>query len=114
VTLPVVHIKLPTSSRLPCARPPELTILKVRRLFVVIVMPCGMAKARDARVKREFGDRLRAVRKQKGLSQEALALACELDRTYIGGVERGERNISLLNIHKIARALDISARELMG
>ena len=45
-----------------------------------------------------FGERVRASRKRKGLSQEALALACELDRTYVGGVERGERNISLINI----------------
>jgi transcriptional regulator with XRE-family HTH domain len=37
---------------------------------------------------------------------------CELDRTYVGGVERGERNISLVNIHKIANALGISVKEL--
>ena len=55
---------------------------------------------------------MRELRKQKGLSQEALALTCELDRTYIGGVERGERNISLVNIHKIADALGVSTREL--
>ena len=54
----------------------------------------------------------RWLRKEKGLSQEALALACDLDRTYIGGVERGERNISLLNIQKIADALGVSAKEL--
>jgi transcriptional regulator with XRE-family HTH domain len=55
---------------------------------------------------------VRELRKEKGLSQEALALTCDLDRTYIGGVERGERNVSLLNIQKIADALGISAREL--
>ena len=49
--------------------------------------------------------------RENGLSQEALALTCGLDRTYIGGVERGERNISLVNIHKIARALGVSAKE---
>lgn len=38
---------------------------------------------------------------------------CDLDRTYIGGVERGERNISLINIHKIAKALGVSPKELM-
>lgn len=53
------------------------------------------------------------MREQKGFSQEGLALVCGLDRTYIGGVERGERNISLINIHKIATALVVSPKELM-
>ena len=61
-----------------------------------------------------FGERVRASRKRKGLSQEALALACELDRTYVGGGERGERNISLINIYKIAYALGISAGALFN
>lgn len=59
-----------------------------------------------------FGKRVKELRKQKELSQEELALLCELDRSYIGGIERGERNISLINIHKIAIALNISAKEL--
>ena len=71
-----------------------------------------MGKRRDAQIQKHFGERVRELRKQKGLSQESLALACDLDRTYIGGVERGERNISLLNIQKIAEALGVSAREL--
>ncbi len=70
-----------------------------------------MDKQTEQRVKERFGARLRHIRREKGLSQEALALNCGLDRTYIGGVERGERNISLVNIHRIARALGISARE---
>lgn len=72
-----------------------------------------MDDQREARIKRNFGARLRSVRKDKGLSQETLALTCELDRTYIGGVERGERNISLVNIHKIADALGVSPREFL-
>jgi transcriptional regulator with XRE-family HTH domain len=71
-----------------------------------------MGKKHDAQTQALFGEKLRTLRKEKGLSQEALALACNLDRTYIGGVERGERNISLLNIHKIAMALGVTAREL--
>jgi transcriptional regulator with XRE-family HTH domain len=65
------------------------------------------------RIKRNFGQRLRDIRKKNGLSQETLALMCGLDRTYIGGVERGERNISLVNIYKIARALKIKPEVLL-
>ena len=60
-----------------------------------------------------FGERVRVLRQSRGLSQEALALAAGLDRTYIGGVERGERNISLLNIQKIAQALGVSPADLL-
>ena len=63
-------------------------------------------------VKTTFGQRVRALRKRAGLSQEQLALKCGLDRTYIGGVERGERNISIVNIEKIARAMDLSPKGL--
>lgn len=60
-----------------------------------------------------FGERVRVLRQARGLSQEALALVAGLDRTYIGGVERGERNISLLNIQKIAQALGVSSADLL-
>ena len=70
-----------------------------------------MDKQTKQRVKERFGIRLRHIRHKNGLSQEALALTCGLDRTYIGGVERGERNVSLVNIHRIAQALGISPRE---
>ena len=71
-----------------------------------------MEKGRESEIQTLFGARLRELRKRKGFSQEALALACSLDRTYIGGVERGERNISLVNIYKIAEALSVDAKEL--
>lgn len=66
----------------------------------------------DGDVKAVFGRRVRLLRKREGLSQEQLALRCGLDRTYIGGVERGERNISLVNIAKVARAIGLSLRDL--
>jgi transcriptional regulator with XRE-family HTH domain len=60
-----------------------------------------------------FGQRVRALRKQQGYTQERFAAACELDRTYMGGIERGERNLALKNIDAIAQALGISLSELM-
>jgi transcriptional regulator with XRE-family HTH domain len=65
----------------------------------------------ELEAKKRFGDILRRIRKQKGLSQESLALACGLDRTYIGGIERGERNVSLMNIVRIANALGVSPKD---
>jgi transcriptional regulator with XRE-family HTH domain len=73
-----------------------------------------MKESRQNKIKLAFGMRLRELRQEKGLSQESLALACELDRTYIGGVERGERNISLINIIKISEALKISPSQLFN
>ena len=61
----------------------------------------------------QFGTRVRKLRSEKGLSQEAFASLCGLDRTYISGIERGVRNVSLANISLIAEALGISLSELM-
>lgn len=54
-----------------------------------------------------FGDALRELRKERGISQEGLALKSGLDRGYYGGIERGERNLALANIYKLAAALDL-------
>lgn len=59
-----------------------------------------------------FGNRLRELRKAARISQEAFADRCGLDRTYISGIERGARNVSLRNIEIIAHALGISISEL--
>ncbi len=67
----------------------------------------------DADILRRFGKRVRQFRTNKGLSQEAFAALCDLDRTYIGGIERGERNVALKNIQTIAHTLDVSIAELM-
>ena len=60
-----------------------------------------------------FGRRLVALRKAKGWSQETLALESEISRSYIGGVERGQRNIALLNICRLAETLGVSPAKLM-
>ncbi|AMV16417.1 helix-turn-helix domain-containing protein [Planctomyces sp. SH-PL14] len=69
--------------------------------------------ARRADILERFGQRVRALRKEQGFSQETFAAACELDRTYVGGIERGERNVALRNIEAIAQTLGISLAELM-
>ena len=60
-----------------------------------------------------FGRRLREVRRERGISQEKLAELAGLHRTYISSVERGGRNISLLNIESLAHALGVKMAELM-
>lgn len=75
-----------------------------------------MAKKRSSSEKvllKRFGSRVRKVRRDKGFSQEELALESSLDRSYIGGVERGERNISLVNLFKLSKALSVPPSELL-
>jgi transcriptional regulator with XRE-family HTH domain len=64
----------------------------------------------DVRVR--FGRALRLRRHKLKVSQEEFADMCGLDRTYVGGIERGERNVALVNVEKIARALSVSLSEL--
>jgi len=62
----------------------------------------------------QFGETVRKLRKEKGYSQEQLAHSANLHRTYIGMIERSEKNITLLNIEKIANALDIELTDLLN
>lgn len=61
----------------------------------------------------KFGQRVRRERIKQGLSQEALAARARVHRTYIGMIERAEKNITLLNIEKIAQALGLSVADLL-
>ncbi len=70
-----------------------------------------MSKQRDDYLQ-WFGNRMRTIRRLKHLSQEELADIAGIDRTYIGGVERGERNLSLLNIKKLADALGVTVKDI--
>jgi len=65
-------------------------------------------------LQKAVGRNLRAYRLERGLSQEALAEVLGVHRTYMGGIERGERNLTLKSVEKIAEKLDVEARELMG
>lgn len=61
-----------------------------------------------------FGKRVRELRNKVGLSQEELAEVAGLHRTYIGGIERGERNVAILNVFEIARALRVRPADLFS
>lgn len=63
-------------------------------------------------VLKSFGERVREIRTLKGLSQEELARLAKIDRTYIGGIERGERNAGIKNVWRIADALGVPAADL--
>jgi transcriptional regulator with XRE-family HTH domain len=67
----------------------------------------------DSEILKKFGVRVRQLRKQKDISQEELAHRADLHRTYIGMIERAEKNITLLNIEKIAKALDVEVNALV-
>jgi transcriptional regulator with XRE-family HTH domain len=75
-------------------------------------MPGARSRDKPA-VRVAFGARVRQLRQARRLSQEALAERAHLHRTYVGSVERGERNVSLDNIHALATALEVEARDLL-
>jgi transcriptional regulator with XRE-family HTH domain len=72
------------------------------------------ARERLPRHRVAFGRRVRELRTELGLSQEDLAERAGLHRNYVGGIERGERNVGLDNIHKLARALRVEVTDLFG
>lgn len=67
----------------------------------------------ETKLLKQLGNNIRAERQKIGLSQEALADKADLDRSYVGGVERGERNVSLINIVRLARALGVAPVNLL-
>ena len=71
-----------------------------------------MRKERNEALKR-FGRAVRTLRKERGLSQEGLALEADINRTYMGGLERGEENVSLLTILKLCAVLKVDASKIL-
>ncbi len=68
---------------------------------------------RPADIKSVVGAKVRRLREKNGLSQEQLGFESGLHRNYIGGVERGERNVGIVNIGKLAKALGVKPRDLL-
>jgi len=62
-------------------------------------------------IKQKIGARIKQLRQEKRLSQEKFSHLCKLDRTYIASVEKGKRNISIINLEKITKAFEISLSE---
>ena len=69
--------------------------------------------SKESQLLKSFGRRVRDLRQSKGFSQQSFAEECGLDRTYISGIERGKRNISLENVAALARALDVTISDLL-
>ncbi|WP_417212575.1 helix-turn-helix domain-containing protein [Acinetobacter venetianus] len=62
---------------------------------------------------KKFGDNVRSIRKDKGISQDKLALTADIDRSYVGRIERGEVNITLEKAYQIAQVLGCDIRDLL-
>lgn len=73
-----------------------------------------VAGSKGSRLRQMLANRVREERMRQGISQEALAEKTGLHRTYIGSIERGERNVSIDNIDRLARALGIRAADLLS
>jgi transcriptional regulator with XRE-family HTH domain len=69
---------------------------------------------RNKKILIDFGEKVRQCRSEKSISQEELAFRADLHRTYIGMIERAEKNITLLNIEKIAHALEVKITDLLN
>lgn len=72
-----------------------------------------MKRTHPGRLRDILAANIRRYRKQRGISQQDFAYDIEMDRTYFGGIERGERNVSIDNIERIAKGLEITASMLM-
>lgn len=73
----------------------------------------NLSKSRQDPVLVALGEAIRRIRLSKGISQERLALLAEVDRSYVGRVERGDNNVAVLTLARLSGALDISISELM-
>lgn len=70
-------------------------------------------EADDKKILKQFGENIRKLRKQLGFNQEELADEAKIERSYMGTIERGERNPTLLKVYRIAKALKVSAGKLL-
>lgn len=74
----------------------------------------NLSKNRQDPLLLALGEAIRRIRLEKGISQEKLALLAEVDRSYVGRVERGDNNVAVLTLARLAKALEVSMKDLMG
>jgi transcriptional regulator with XRE-family HTH domain len=72
-----------------------------------------MASIDDKKFLKQLGERIRKLREERGLTQAQFGDHCELHRTFIGSVERGERNVAILNLRRIAQVLRVPVADLL-
>src|SRR3546814_823658 len=88
-------------------------ILKTRRLITIFLVAHKGETRPSGCLRQIVAANIRRHRKARGLSQQNFAFDIEMDRTYFGGIERGERNVSIDNIERIAKGLGINAHLLL-
>jgi len=103
---------VPTIWRSGLSLPAMLLIVCRLIVYSILRLSQGLVGALMKTIEQQFGERVRQLRLQKNLSQEDLAFKAGVHRTYLGGIERGERNPSLKNIVAIATALDVTLVQL--
>ena len=82
-------------------------------MYIQLILQTNISNFMNENILIIFGNRVKEIRKEKGLSQEQLSFKANLHRTYIGMIERAEKNITLINIQKIANALEVEIIELL-
>lgn len=95
--------KIYTKLKINTLPPPDNSPLFYSQLFTTFV---------TMDIKQKFGNRIKELRKLKGLSQERLANNAEIDRTYLPSIEKGERNVSIEVVEKLAIALEVKIKDL--
>lgn len=80
---------------------------------MIVPLISVISRMEPAEIMRDVGQRVRRLRTRLGLSQEQLGFESGLHRNYIGGIERGERNVAIVNIAKLAKALRVRPRDLL-
>ena len=90
----------------------KMLIIVCRTIIIILVLYAGMASI-QAHLLKIIADNVRRERRRQGLSQEELADMAQVHRTYIGMIERAEKNLTVLSLEKVAKALNVAVAGLL-